>query len=217
MFLTNCENECEEITGTFDNGKKRFVRIYPDCNNKSNFKRLIFYKNGQLQNECHYLNNEENGEFKRWNRQGVLIEKWNIIDGKETGHIQCWYDNGNPKKEVHRVDGIQQGKYFEWFENGDIYLSGSFENGMKTGLWIIYDENRGRIELNYQKDTLNGKTYELDIDSTTITHVIGQYKNGKEEGIWKWFNTDSILFQTAVYNNGEISDVEAIEVNPNEE
>ncbi len=212
LFLLSCNTECEEITGTFDNGNKRFVRMYSNCKCKSNFKRLIFYENGQLQNECHFKNNEENGEFKRWNRQGILIEKWDVLDGKETGHIQCWFDNGNPKKELNRIDGIEHGEYFEWFEDGNKSINGFFENGLKTGLWTIYYQNQGRIEYNYENDSLNGKTYELDIDSTKTTHVIGQYQNGKENGHWQWFNTDSILFQTAVYKNGEISDIETIEI-----
>lgn len=213
LFLTSCKNECEEIIETFDNGNKQDVRIYPDCNNKSDFKRLIYFENGKLENECHYINNEENGEFKRWNRQGVLIEKWNIKDGKETGHIQCWYDNGNPKREMQRVKGIDQGEYVEWFENGGVSIKGTYENGLKSGHWTFYNENNERIERYYKNDILDGETYELAIDSTSKIHVIGQYKNGKENGIWKWFNTDSILFQTALYENGKISNIETIHEN----
>jgi len=207
LIITSCNTECTEIMESFENGNKRFVRVYPECKNKSNFKRLIYYENGQLQNECHYINNEEHGQFKRWNRKGVLIEQWEVKDGKETGHIQCWFDNGNLKKEVIRVNGFENGKYIENFENGEISIKGNYKYGWKHGTWTIYDKHSGRIEYNYVNDTLNGKTYELSVDSVSTTHVHGQYLNGKEHGEWKWFNRDSILFQTAVYNDGKIENI----------
>ena len=75
------------------------------------------------------------------------------------------------------------------------------------GTYISYEKNGGWIIVTYKNDTLSGPTVEHLIDSG-VTHIIeGQYHQGKETGLWKWFNKDSILNQTAVYEDGKALDI----------
>ena len=54
----------------------------------------------------------------------------------------------------------------------------------------------------YHNDTLNGPTSEYLIDSGKVIIAVGQYQKGKEVGLWKWFDKDSVLYQTANFDSG---------------
>jgi antitoxin component YwqK of YwqJK toxin-antitoxin module len=212
LSFISCDNKCIDISKTYENGNKKFVDVYPDCNNKNEFKRYIYFENGKLQNEGTYVNNLEQGTFKRWNRKGILIEKWEFINGIETGHVECWYPDGKKKKELYLDKGVENGEFKGWDENGELIEHGFYENGKQKGKWIFVKESGTKLERTYKNDTLTGETYEYIVDSSNIIHVIGQYKKGAETGLWKWFNEDSILYQTVTYKNGEIIEIKDIKI-----
>lgn len=209
LLFISCDYECEIISRKYDNGKKRFVDVYPNCNNRNEFKRFIYFENEMLQNEGTFVNNKEHGIFRRWNREGILIEKWEMIRGAESGTVECWHPDGKKKRETSFIDGLENGEFKEWDENGNLIAKGFYKNGMKNNNWTIWRDET-RFERRYLNDTLSGKTYEYIVDSSKITHVHGQYEDGVEIGLWKWFNQDSILYQTAVYKNGKMTEIEKI-------
>lgn len=179
ILLTACQNDCKVVKEKFENDKDKVVEYYSDCNDTTTFKRQTFYEKGQISSEGHVIKGVKNGQFKSWSEDGILTAEWEMIDGKEHGFIQCWYDNGDKKREAILNKGIKNGVCKDWYKDGDFI--------MRT----------------YKNDTLWGNTYEYLVDSIKTVHVIGQYENGLETGLWKWFDKDSILYQTATLSNGE--------------
>jgi len=210
ILAVSCTNQCETISRTYENGNKRFVDVYENCNDKNKYKRFIYFENGKLQNEGTYINGQEYGIFKRWNRKGVLIELWEMKSGEQNGNIECWHPNGKFKRKANLENGITEGEFKEWNEAGKLIVRGFYENEKQTGTWTYWEDNGTIKERTYSNDKLNGKTYEYLVDSTNTTYVTGQYENGVEAGQWKWFTEDSILYQTAIYEKGKISEIKEI-------
>ena len=97
------------------------------------------------------------------------------------GTIIRYYDNGMPKERITKV------------------------NDKVEGICTFYQEDGGWKMQTFKNDSLWGPTIEHNIDSTEIYIVIGQYTNGKEDGLWKWFDKDSTVYQTAVYDKGVLN------------
>ncbi len=205
ILLTACENECQVVKDFHKNGQEREVFIYPNCNDTTYYLRKYFYENGLISSEGYFKNGVKIGKFTSWANNGNKTADWEVVDGKEHGFIQCWYDNGIKKRELTVNKGIKDGLYKNWKEDGSLSVEGNYKNGKKEGKWKVWWEDGSWRILNYKNDTLWGFTYEYLIDSLEITQVIGQYENGLETGLWKWFDKDSVLYESVVYENGVIN------------
>jgi antitoxin component YwqK of YwqJK toxin-antitoxin module len=205
LLLMACKHECRVVKDTYDNLKEKEVFIYPDCNDTTYYKRQSFYSNGQIGSEGFYRNHKKIGKFKSWAENGNQTADWEVLEGKDHGFIQCWHDNGAKKKEVNLDRGIENGHFKEWSQNGKLICEGDYMKGRKIETWKYWEENGSWKIRNYKNDTLDGYTFEHLIDSIETILISGQYKNGKEAGLWKWLNEDSILYLTAIYQEGKVT------------
>lgn len=201
----SCKQECRVVQSAYNNGKEQVVFIYPDCKDTTYFKRHYYYENGQLSSEGFYRNGEKEGKFKSWAENGNQTADWEVLNGKEHGFIQCWYDNGQKKRECICDRGIENGPLKEWHENGMLATSGMVRNNKWEGTWYLGDENGSWKIRTYKNDTLQGYTHEHLIDSGEVILVDGQYEAGKETGLWKWFDVDSVLYTTRIYKDGQLT------------
>lgn len=199
----SCKKKCEAIVDFHENGKDKIVLLYPDCNNKTTFKKITYYDNGQTSSKGFIKSGLKNGEFKKWSKDGVLLATWQMEKDKQVGLTECWYENGIKKSETFFINGIRNGNYKAWNKDGKLLLKGIFNDNERNGRWEIYSEN-GHQKIDYYKNgELNGKTYEYIVKKNDTSYIAGQYKNGKENGLWKWFNEDSILVETINYEKGK--------------
>lgn len=203
FFLASCKHECRVVKDYYNNSKEKEIFVYPDCKNTTYYKRLHYYKNGQISSEGYVRDGQKVGKFKSWAENGNQTADWEVLDGKENGFIQCWYDNGIKKRELTLDRGIENGYSKDWYEDGKLASEGNYVNGKMSGTWKYWEENGTWKIRNYKNDTLNGPTLEHLIDSTSIKLVSGQYLNGQEVGLWKWFDKDSVLYQTAIMTDGK--------------
>lgn len=210
LTLFSCKRECKVVKETYKNGKKLLVRIYPDCNERNDYKMQTFYESGQISSEGYVRDGLKNGNFKSWYDNGQQSADWEMKKGKEHGFIQCWYKNGQKKKEVRLKNGLTNGLQKSWYENSKPEQEGSFINGKRQGLWKTWLDSGEYTERNYVNDTLNGVTVEILPDKRK---VFGQYKNGKEVGQWIWKDSLGNLEQTAYYKDG-VYDSVAIQYYP---
>lgn len=196
--------ECRKVTSSFDNGNEEVVQIYPNCNDTSTYKRQYYFENGQLGSEGSIMNSLHDGVFRSWTSEGVLTAKWGFKKGKEDGPVNCWFDSGEKKREAFQKEGLLHGPMIDWDKNGKVQTTGYYANCQRDSTWIYYKKNDGLILRRYKNDTLEGKTYERNTYSNGITDIVlGQFKNGEETGLWKWFTKDSILTTIGFYNEGK--------------
>ncbi len=208
----SCKDSCVDSKSEA-NGEK-IVRTYPDCSDLTYYRRQFYYSNGQLGSDGYFRNGIEEGKFKSWATNGNQTASWEVLDGKEHGFIQCWYDNGNKKKETFLDREVRKGLEKTWFETGQPRSIGLYVDGKEQGLWLLSEMSGGWRLTVYNDGIESGHTIERQIDSLgKVTHVSGQYKNGKEDGFWKWFNGDSTLHLTATYSAGVLNGA-FVEYNP---
>jgi hypothetical protein len=69
-----------------------------------------------------------------------------IIDGSEIGAWTCFYDNGRVRRKEFLVvrengDFFNDGPYFSYYPSGQIHTEENWNNGVREGRWVEYNEN----------------------------------------------------------------------------
>ncbi|HTB32307.1 MAG TPA: hypothetical protein VK808_09800 [Bacteroidia bacterium] len=64
-----------------------------------------FYKNGVMNAENNFMNNQYNGTAKAWYSNGVLDSEATYINGEENGIVRHYHPNGKLESEVTWKDG----------------------------------------------------------------------------------------------------------------
>ena len=203
ISFISCDNECEDIVDFYDSGNKKVILSYPDCNDKNTYLKITYHENGQISSKGFIKSNLKNGLFQKWSDSGVLLAKWRMQDNLEVGLTECWYENENKKSETNFKNGIKSGNYKAWDKNGKLILKGNFKEDKRQGKWEIYSENGNWKIENYNNGKLHGIAFEYIVKENDTSYVAGQYRNGKENGKWKWFNKDSLLVETIDFQKGK--------------
>jgi antitoxin component YwqK of YwqJK toxin-antitoxin module len=87
-----------------------------------------------------------NGKWKEFNRHGVLIAEGSYLNGKKHGTWREYYDTtGSITIEENYQHGIPHGPYTSYYPNGQVCSRGQFRNGLREGIFKIYDEHGNNI------------------------------------------------------------------------
>ena len=110
----------------------------------------------------------------------VLLISLSLLSAQIILHTET-YENGNIKSiSYHQKVGnaIKKIKHEEFFDNGNKYISGSFKNGEKSGVWIEWNEKGERVSK-------------------------GNYKNGKRDGFWEGWHSNGTIQGEVTWLNGK--------------
>ncbi len=95
------------------------------------------------------------------------------------------------------------GNVFDKYKNQQLRLTGSFDSGLKTGVWKYFEKNGQIIEKsNFSKGKLNG-LFEVFNEKNIITKS-KNYKNGKLDGKYQIFDDLGKLLEAKNYKDGEL-------------
>jgi antitoxin component YwqK of YwqJK toxin-antitoxin module len=109
-------------------------------------------------------------------------------DGKKVG-LWIWYgisfsDNGKEIEENYK-DGVLEGPWRIYRYDGTVRDEGTYQNGLKQGVWSHYDGKVKTTEATYEKDKQHGPyTSWRSDDGTTSLYEKGAYAHGKKTGPW---------------------------------
>lgn len=166
-------------------------------------------ENGVLQIEGSFKKDKKFGLWKSFYLNGnpKMIEEY--VDS--TRYVQSFWNmdstqtviNGNGKminryldnhiKEIYNFkDGLEDGSFIEYKINGDTAVFGSYNKGLKTGVWKQFFYN-GKIEkiATYENNKLNG-LFQLYYDYGKL-RTTGYYTEGKKSGLWTWYATNGAV------------------------
>lgn len=161
--------------GQFNHGKETGVfKFYcADCKKQPNSIRTYkggdtakvqyFSKNGTLVSEGNMIEKNRVGEWTYYHKNGntVLTKEFyknSKLDGKKT----TYYPNGQLTEEIHYVVGSKEGKNNYYAPNGVLLKK------------LFYANNKLQGEAEYY-------------DAAGNVTIQGQYKDGKKDGLWKYF------------------------------
>nr|WP_319570066.1 hypothetical protein [uncultured Draconibacterium sp.] len=119
------------------------------------------------------------------------IKKVNV----ENDVTYYWFTNG----EIHQNTGgysgqLLQSTYQKTTLEGSLVEQGTFKNGVKDGVWKIWDLNGNLTKIeNWKQGFKYGKSY--CIDPNTEKRIITEYKDDQKHGWELQFQNDSLILQ----------------------
>ena len=169
--------------------------IYFDRNKKENSKLLskeIPFKNGTI-----------NGIRNIYNRSGVLIERANWENDFYNGEFLRNYSQGMPKNKSTYDNGELVGTSIEYYPNGEVKDEYVFNEKNVEGNAIIYYpgskiETKGKIMNRMAVGEWMGYFY-----TGEINYKMYYNNEGKENGIWYFYNRNGTIERQHSFNNGK--------------
>lgn len=147
---------------------------------KNNSIHTSYYKNGRIESSIPYK------------------------DGKINGVAKWYFDNGRLKKVVSYTNGIANGSAKLYYDTGKIKRESQYYNGEEHGIVKIYNED-GKIEK--EAEYKNGYEGRLINGMERIEYPDGgycdtEYKNGKQNGIFKSYDKQGRITMDGILDNG---------------
>ena len=142
----------------YASGKKMAEGVYVETKKDSLWK---YYNDLEiLSAEETYLKGVPHGIWKTYYDDGKLLEERPYKNGVTEGVCRQFFMDGKLKSEVYFVNGKNEGFARFYFTDGKPMVLGQFKNDMKTGLWISYKENGGKVsEIVYVDGIISKEVY----------------------------------------------------------
>lgn len=62
------------------------------------------------------------GEYKEWHKNGQLYEQCVFVNGDRNGEYRLWYDNGQLSKHCSYQNNKLHGEYKSWYKDDEHYM-----------------------------------------------------------------------------------------------
>lgn len=196
-----CNRECKEVKYTYSNGNIKEVLFYKKCNQKKDYVRIIYYKNGKMKIKSIFENGIKNGIQQSWFENGKIESQGFFINGKRDGVWFYWKINNNLIVRTYQV-GILSGRCYEMLKDKRT-VSGQYINGKEFGKWIWRDSLGNVQEIShYEHGLYNGVS--MGFYDNGIKRGQVNYKNGKKNGVMTLWNEKGIEIKKEEYCNGNL-------------
>jgi len=147
---------------------------------------LLFYENGQLLADGFYKGEKKDSLWYNYSQNGELISAVNyqldVLHGKSVFYFsegQLLEQKLQIQKVVYYTNGKLNGAYQENFYNGKAKLKGTYQDGMRMGLWTeFYNTGEVLSKVNYLNDLPHGWTTIYDKLGNIKKRVM--YRDGYE-------------------------------------
>ncbi len=155
-----------------------------------------FYENGNLKTEVTYRDDLKNGYLKEYAENGDLMKITKYTDDlvqTEAAEIQKlevqneYYPDGKIKISAMFRNGIPEGIKREYSADGNIEKAYLYQNGLIIGEGIVKDDG-------------NREGYWKDFYPDGSLKAEGNYENGKQTGIWKYYHQNGKIEQTGKFS-----------------
>ena len=101
-------------------------------------------------------------------------------------------------------DLVLDGEFRIYYRSGQLFEKGNFKNGLKSGLWLLWNENGSlKKKAMWKNWNLNGESVSIDQDTT----INSNYKQGLQHGYQKIY-VNEIFVQKRKYKKGSLINVE---------
>lgn len=131
-------------------------------------------------------------------------------NGDGTVGVKQFKMNGTPfmlgsfkSKKLETKEGV-----FIYFDHkGKTKKTGTYEGGLKTGLWKYYSSEKLTKEGEYFQDKKHGTW--IHYDPNGLKSEVSQYKMGKQDGIYKKWSLETLTVSGQYENDKEVGHWEA--------
>lgn len=139
------------------------------------------------------------GFIRYYHANGKVSSEGILKKGQPDGYWKSFYENGVLKSEGNRLDFLLEGTWKFYDDEGAVKLIINYEKGKKQGWRITYTDDE-RIEEYFDQDLKQGNTYHYDTEGRITRNT--PFEDGREHGIAKFFNEDSVVIMMMEYRRG---------------
>jgi antitoxin component YwqK of YwqJK toxin-antitoxin module len=106
----------------------------------------LFYINGPMKSEKHYVNDRLHGPYRIYSKEGLLKEEGHFEDNVLNGNYKLYSEKGIVKEEKVYVNGILNGPYKVYDQLGRLREEYTYFSGLRIKGYKVYDET-GKMKL----------------------------------------------------------------------
>ncbi len=182
-------------------GNIQMTGVYKDKKYKEKHGLFTYYfANGTISSKGECINDKNAGLWTLWHENGQKESEGLYKNGFLDGRWQYWYDNGLPRYTITHKLNIVEGEGVYWHDTGEKKAQGNFLNGTKDGAWKYYYKNG---DVSGEEFFQNGKLISAtEYYNDNIVKSKGSYVDGKNSGVWTFWDTDGRVIWEGSYING---------------
>lgn len=173
-----------------------------------------FHDNEQLASIGKYVDGEQDSIWVSYDEEGELLDKFEYKAGNlekvffvkgpnsipqvknGNGEVINYHENGQPSSIYPVKNYKYSGTWKTFHEDGKLQSEGTFDaEGDKLIETYVNDAGLKLVS--------NGKGKYVEYFAGNVKLVEGEYKNGREEGLWTYYYPTGTVMVTMEYKNGE--------------
>lgn len=205
----------------YASGEKAMTYQYTANKADGIFKTL--FENGKVSTLANYKDDKLNGVYQSYHRNQKLKSEGQYLNGHMVGSWAHYYSNGRvERKGAYDDEGNAQGEWLYYDAQGILTEKRPFDDAdRRQGPNTHYYNNKLHVVYTYKKGVLTGSVfydtagkelgkYGSDDGSYATRNYFatgqlqseGNYKKGKEDGVWKYYNRYGKLISEYHYVDG---------------
>ncbi|MGB3547872.1 MAG: hypothetical protein WBA17_12905 [Saprospiraceae bacterium] len=142
---------------------------------------------------------------RRLNADGKVVETGYLHKNMKTGTWVTYDATGEMPVKIITYDaqGRQDGPYLDIDSRGRVGLMANYRQNKLHGKWGKYKLERPETIAHYNNGELDGQYLEYDYRNGNLKKEVN-FKNGKQDGIMRYYNEDGSIQMEYNYRNGEL-------------
>lgn len=138
---------------------------------------------------------------RKINGAGILEIEGFLLNNKKTGQWIQYGPEGDIGLINHYVEGELEGAAMRMTYRNQVDLKSNYRQGVLHGPWVSYKFGKKIEERNYNLGRLDGPVRTYD-DRTFKLKQEAFYKNGKQDGAWRYFDENGNVTVEYEYKDG---------------
>lgn len=164
--------------------------------------KMLFDSGNLIAKQEEYTSNQQLIAKREIKDGKIVSEKYFTPLGEEFDmkNAHVWREQGDVISLDEKLLNRNNARLLVWnIFTGEIFHSGTYHHGLKTGKWCDYNSS-DTIIITYRNDTLDGYYKEIyNNGPLDYSENKGYYSNGKKSGEWKYTDTKKKLYKQTVY------------------
>ena len=161
-------------------------------NNLDEGLEKTFHLNGKLRSCVILSAGKRNGVYNEYDNNGLLVNTETYSNGFLNGPFETilYDDNAIPNEKesgIYVQDKLQGKVIARTLKDNDTLRIAFYSNGLKTGKWQVFENNKLAFEYNFKNDKLDGDYKQYFTSGENTGKLISEcyYQNGLIDGIEK--------------------------------
>lgn len=170
---------------------------------------IEYYETGELYLKINYTEGKKNGKATYFFKDGTISQQGEFINDEQEGVWKSFDKNNNLKSETTFSKGKYHGEA-KFYANGIVVNSGEYANGSKIGNWKFFD-NKGRFSskidfgsvVEDKKESYSDNSAEIEKQESeifTITRQMPEFPGG--QSMMVKFISENIVFPKSAKKKG---------------